>query len=248
MPDASAYATAEQATPTAAPEGTGGRDRGIADWLGLGRGFDARKKGREIGSWDNFGDEGADDADEIGWKGGAAPAEDVDDPEFAAAEAARIRKLVTERADRDLVEKEVWFVATGAEEVGTFGMRAFLAAHKEEASDAVIINIDNVGAGKVHYITSEGMVVRYHCDRRLASAAKRVAREEEMDIRGKDYRGLTTDATPALARGFRAMSVMAFDINGRIPNWHWKTDTVETCSEEVIDSAADFVAKLIRGL
>ena len=39
--------------------------------------------------------------------------------------------------------------------------------------------------------------------------------------------GSSTDATAALVRGFRAMSLMAFDINGRLPNRHWSTDTAD---------------------
>jgi hypothetical protein len=41
---------------------------------------------------------------------------------------------------------------------------------------------------------------------------------------------------------------MAFDINGRLPNWHWRTDTVEAVQPENLDLAATFVAKLIREL
>jgi len=62
------------------------------------------------------------------------------------------------------------------------------------------------------------------------------------------YRGLSTDATPALARRFHAMSVMAFDINGRLPNWHWHTDTVENVQEDTMASATEFVAELIKEL
>lgn len=220
--------------------------RGVRDWLGVKRGFDAREEGRSIGSWDNFG--GDDDDDEFGFKGGRAGYDALDDPDFASEEASRIRRRVTERADRDLTEKEIWFVATGAEEAGTWGMRSLLDYYADDLRDAVIINIDNVGSGNVSWVTEEGMARRYRCDRRLASAAKRVAREEELPVRPRVYRGLSTDATPALARGYKAMSVMAFDINGRLPNWHWKTDTTENVSEENLRVTAEFVAGLIRAL
>lgn len=231
-----------------AEEGGGEKKRGVRDWLGLGGDFDVRKEGRKIGSWDQFPEgEGGDDDDDFGWKGGAA-GEDYDDPGFASAEAHRIRTKVTSSVDRDLAEKEVWFVATGAEEVGTWGMKAFLDEHRDELRDAFIINIDNVGAGTIAYVTSEGMARRYHCDRRLMAAAKRFVRENELPYRGRDYHGLSTDATPALARGFRAMSIMAFDINGRLPNWHWNTDTVENVQIETVEKAADLVTGIIRDL
>ncbi len=218
----------------------------VRDWLGVDEGFDAKKEGRKIGSWDHFGDE--DGGDDSGRKGGAA-GDATEDPDFAADEAARIRRRVlASEKDRELTEKEVWFVATGAEEVGTFGMKALLVEHGEELRGAHIINLDNLGSGNLAWITSEGMARRYTSDRRLQGAARRVATENDWPIKGRDYRGLSTDATAALARRFKAMSVMAFDINGRLPNWHWETDTVSEVSPDNVALAVDFVTALIREL
>lgn len=216
---------------------------GVRDWLGVGNDFDARKKGKDIGSWDNFEDE-----DDAGWKGGSASIDDESDPGYAASAAARIRRKVTMNVDRELVEKEVWFVATGSEEVGTVGMKAFLSAYGHELADAVIINLDNVGSGAVAYITREGMATRFEADRRLVGATRRAVREADLPVKGREYRGLSTDATPALARGFRAMSVMAFDINGRLPNWHWTTDTADAVSEANLQTSVDLVAAIIKEL
>ena len=240
---------APEATPAAAPEG-GSEKRGVRDWLGVGHDFDARKEGHAIGSWDHFTKPEPEEDDDggIGWKGGAAAVDDISDPGFSASEAARIRRKVTTGTDRDLSEKEVWFVATGAEEVGTVGMKAFLKEHGPDLRDAFIINIDNVGTGAVTYVDSEGMAKRYRSDRRLVSAARRAVTENGLTIRSRDYKGLSTDATPALARGFRAMSVMAFDINGRLPNWHWATDTIENVDEKNLEIAAEFVCALIKEL
>jgi hypothetical protein len=244
----------EEPRPSETVERGKGRRRGrgaeeahtIRDWLGVGRGFDVRKAGKEIGGWEGLADH--DEDDEFGFKAGDAGGPLSLDDRFIAEEAARIRRRVTERVDRALAEKEIWFVATGAEESGTYGMRALIDAYGEDLKDALIINIDNVGAGTVAYVTEEGMARRYHCDRRLAAQAKRTAREREMPVRGVPYRGLSTDATPALARRLHAMSVMAFDINGRLPNWHWTTDTVENVQEHTLEQAVEFVTALVRDL
>ena len=219
---------------------------GVREWLGVGNDFDASKQGKTIGSWENFTDD--DDDDGVGWKGGTAVADDVDDPEFATSVAARIRRRVTMNVDRELTEKEIWFVATGAEEVGTFGMQAFLKEHGPDLRDAAIINLDNIGSGSVVYVTREGMARHYTSDRRVVSAARRAIREADLPIKGHEYRGLSTDATPALARGYHAMSVMAFDVNGRLPNWHWATDTTANVSESNLETAVDFVIALIKEL
>jgi len=216
---------------------------GVRDWLGVGNDFDARKKGKDIGSWDNFEDD-----DDAGWKGGAASIEDEDDPGYTASIAARIRRKVTMNVDRELSEKEVWFVATGAEETSQAGMKALLAEYGHELRDAVIINIDNVGTGAVSYVTREGSSRRYDADRRLVGAARRAVREADLPVKGREYHGTPTDATAALARGYRAMSVMAFDINGRLPNWHWATDTADAVSEANIQTAVDLVSAIIKEL
>jgi len=217
---------------------------GVREWLGLGD-FDARDKGKTIGSWENFSN---DEEDETGWKGGSVGVESIDDPDFAASVAARIRRRVTMNVDRELTEKEIWFVATGAEEVGTFGMKAFLKEFGPDLRDAAIINLDNIGSGSLTYVTREGMARHYDSDRRLLSAARRAVREADLPIRGHEYRGLSTDATPALARGYHAMSVMAFDVNGRLPNWHWATDTADNVSEANLETAVEFVTALIKEL
>lgn len=222
------------------------RDEDVGGWLGLGGAFDPRDEGRKIGSWENFA--GQDDDDEFGFKGGRAGDDPLGDPEYAAVEASRIRRRVTGGVDRALAEKEVWFVATGAEEVGTRGMQALIAAYPDELRRALFINLDNLGAGTLHMVTEEGMARRYRSDRRLLSAGKRVASENGLPVRTRAYKGLSTDATPALARGMRAMSLMAFDVNGRLPHWHWETDTIGNVSEDNLENAARFVTELVRAL
>jgi len=232
-------------------KGKRGKDdeRDVKGWLGVGEGFDARKAGKEIGSWDKFGsddDDDDDDAGGLGWKGGWAGDDPIEDDDFATNEAARIRRRVTETIDRDLSEKEVWFVATGAEEVGTVGMQAFLNQFGDEIRDALIINLDNVGAGQLSWVTAEGMARRYRADRRLVSLAKRVSREQEILVKPRVYKGLSTDATPALVRGYKAMTLMAFDSAGMPENWHWKSDTTDNIEPEVIERVTELVTHMIR--
>jgi hypothetical protein len=220
-------------------------DGDVRGWLGVDESFDARKEGGRIGSWDNFEPEDDDD-DDWGLKGGWAGDDPIDDPEFAAVEAARIRRRVTDTIDRDLNEKEVWFVATGAEETGTWGMKAFLNEFAEDLHDAFIINIDGAGAGALYWITSEGMARQRRSDRRLTGLARRVSREHEILVKPRAFRGLSTDASPALTRGFKAMSVMALTSEGYPANWHWTTDSTDEIDPEMVQRTIDFVTAMIR--
>jgi len=217
--------------------------RGLRDWLGIGRGFEVRRAGKEIGSWENL-----DDDDEFGFKAGTAGEAGPGDFADPSAIAARIRRQVTEGVDRALAEKEIWFVATGAKEAGGWGMRALLDAYGDDLQEAMFINIDTVGAGGLTFILREGGASTYRADRRLVAQAKRTARENDLPVKGREHTGIVSDATVALSRGHRAMSVMAFDINGRLPNWHWHTDTIDAVSESTVEQAVQFVTALVRDL
>jgi hypothetical protein len=70
---------------------------------------------------------------------------------------------------------------------------------------------------------------------------------KNMDIHPQSYRTMPTDTTAALARGYKAMSVMAF-VDGALPNWHWITDTYKNVSEENIKKASEFILRIIRGV
>jgi len=218
----------------------------VSGWLGVDPEFDARKAGKDIGHWDNFEDD--DEDEEFGTLRGWAGDDPIGDPDFPANEAARIRQRVTERIDRSVVDKELWFVATGAHESGAWGMRAFLDEYGDDLRDAYIINLDSVGAGNLHWVTREGAASRYASDRRLISLARKVSRDEEILAKGREYRGVSTDATPALARRLKAISIMAFDINGRILNWRWHSDVSENVQPENVESAVKLVTGIIREL
>jgi hypothetical protein len=125
-------------------------------------------------------------------------------------------------------------------------MQAFLREYGDDLRDAFIINIDGCGAGQLFWASSEGMARRYRADRRLVGLARRVSRETETLIKPREYKGLSTDASPALARGYKAMSIMAFSASGLPVNWHWHTDTVDELDPVLIEKTADFVTAMIR--
>lgn len=142
---------------------------------------------------------------------------------------------------------EVWAVATGCEEAGTVGMLRFLEEYGDEIRDDYIINMDNLGIGHVKYITGEGLFFAYQSDRDMILAAAACARENpDLDIRPFVYKSLTTDATPALARGYKVMSIMAFTEDGVLPNWHWPTDRAEFVEPQNLKTAGILVQSIAR--
>lgn len=144
---------------------------------------------------------------------------------------------------------ELWAVMTGAEESGTWGAADFLRRHGRGLRDALFLNFDNVGAGQVHYIDAEGALRPYRASPRLLAAAEAARRlRPALKVSRAAYRLLPTDATRALAWGYQAMSFLATDERGLLPNWHWLTDTPEGVDPECLRHCHDFAWELVLEL
>ena len=173
----------------------------------------------------------------------------IEDPGFATDEVARIRRQVTTGVDRELSEKEIWFVATGAGEIGAWGARHFIREYGDELTDALFVGLYSVGDGTLAYVSDEGGALgKKHADRRMFAAARRVARDLELPMKSKTSSWGLTDIGRVLRGGLRGMSIMAFDINGRLGNWRSLSDTSDAVSEANVAAAADFVTAFIREL
>lgn len=154
---------------------------------------------------------------------------------------------VAEEITKNLFEHtEIYFLATGAEEVGMIGMLRFLQRHKDKFKDAYFINLDNLGSGSLKYVIKEGMVKSYFADRELRYIAENVILENNFKIQPFIYRTMSTDAYALLVRGFKAMSIIGPDNQGLLPNWHWITDVIENIKIENIRDCQKFVIKMIK--
>lgn len=227
--------------------GRGGRRRDTEDealsWLGLDDDFNARRAGKDIGTWDNFNE---DDDDGFSWKGGSADGDIIGDPDFALSTAAHIRAMVAEKFDADLDEKELWFVATGAQCQNSSGMKAFLEEYGPELRDALFINIDAVGSGGLFWRVEEGRNVLHKASSRLVSIARRVSRNEEIRAKAARRAGIDTDATQALREGFRAVTITRLDSDMAPTHRCSVKDVKEALDLSAIDETARFVAAMVR--
>lgn len=148
-----------------------------------------------------------------------------------------------------LQNSSLWCVITGAEEAGTFGMIRFLARYGHGLKDAVFINLDNIGAGTVHFMSGEGMFPTFKSSPELLEACHQVQRDNpSLGVKQGVYNLMSTDALPALVRGYRAISFLAVDDHGLLPNWHWLSDTYENVEETTLGQAQAFVAELLEAL
>ncbi len=147
-----------------------------------------------------------------------------------------------------LDDTELYLVATGAEEVGMVGMISFVKHHQKLLNDSLIINIDNCGAGHVSYIVEEGMMKKYAADHGMVAIADQLRNNGFDNVKPEVFTTMSTDALVPLSRGYKAMSIMAFDDEGILPNWHWKTDVFENVQPAAVDLAYKFVSALIMAI
>ena len=147
-----------------------------------------------------------------------------------------------------LLTTSVWFVATGAEESGLWGALHLIRESQFDRAKTMVINLDNLGRGRLSLTTAEGMIFPLRSGASLIEAARETAGEKGIDLALRRYHLLTNDSTAFMARRIPAATVMAFDERGLLPNWHWPTDTVERVDEGNLVGARDLVLGMIRRL
>lgn len=225
-------ATPVSATPVKKRRGLFGRKKkeetSMSDWLGVDEDFDAKRSGRDIGSWDNF--EGDD-----GWKGGAAGEGSEDE----------LRQAVTSLGDDELLGHDIWFVATGAAENDNAGMKAFLDEHRDKLRGVFIINLKCVGAGQLSMITTEGENHTLKADRRITGLFSRVASDFHRPLASVEMPYVDTDAHAAMERSLRAMTLAGVE-GSSFACAYTEQDHPINLNADNVNYAADLVTEVIR--
>ena len=225
-------ATPAPAAPAKKRRGLFGRKKkeetSMSDWLGVDEDFDAKRSGRDIGSWDNF--EGDD-----GWKGGAAGEGSEDE----------LRQAVTSLGDDELLGHDIWFVATGAAENDNAGMKAFLDEHRDKLRGVFIINLKCVGAGQLSMITTEGEHRTLKADRRITGLFSRVASDFHRPLASVEMPYVDTDAHAAMERSLRAMTLAGVE-GSSFACAYTEQDHPINLNADNVNYAADLVTEVIR--
>ena len=166
-----------------------------------------------------------------------------DNASGVAVAATVAAELVSERAQGT----RVVFLATGAEESGTVGMRSFLGSR--DTAGWLFLNLDGVGApATLRYLPLEGVGRTWPADGGLMKIAEELTRRRpELGLaRQERLVGLTYDATQVLARGGRALTLSAQD--DTIPNYHTPGDTPENIDLDVLSRATEIVREVVAAV
>ncbi len=177
--------------------------------------------------------------------------EDVPGASDNASGVAVVSELGLELAASPPEHTRVILLMTGCEEAGLLGAQAFLRSR--ETTGWMFLNVDNVGGpATLRYTLREGMATKWDCDPSLVGIAAAISRDRpDLGLAPSEGPiGLTYDATPVLARGGRAITLVAGD-DGVIPNYHWPSDTPENLDPDSIgrtlEVAREMVVAIERG-
>ncbi len=158
--------------------------------------------------------------------------------------------LAKQIARQPLQNTELWVVATGDREPEAGGMRAFLTQFRRhlDPDTTYVINIDEVGLGKLNIVTAEGRWARLPYRPTLPGLAERVAAGPEFDGIGEAEVVGTTDAGVATEAGLRAVTLTSM-IDGERPMLlHTHDDVAAAVDPESLGEALRFAVALVRAV
>jgi hypothetical protein len=164
-----------------------------------------------------------------------------------ASGVAALIALANTLKNEHLDNVETWLLYTTGEEAGQVGMHGFLRDNSFLPEETYFINLDQVGAGTIHYTQSEGLLrSRPSSDQLLKYAGEIASRHPEWELEPANYRLMPTDQYAALIEGYEAISIIGLDQNGLPPHWHQTSDTLDAVDVDTVQIATDLADELIR--
>lgn len=167
------------------------------------------------------------------------------------ASGVGVMLALAERLQQPLPNTEVWWVATGCEEVGAYGSADFFRRHTEELHGGAVVVVDNIagkGAGPV-YLRGEGILLPRNYPPEILALADQVARDNpDLGGRSVSQRGAGTDGWYALKAGVKCLSFVGYGADGWVPNWHNPADVFANVDADAVDRAERFVWEVLKKL
>lgn len=156
--------------------------------------------------------------------------------------------LARRLAQQPLAHTEVWLALAGCEEVGARGMAAFLDEHGAELGDGTFyLILDQIGAGRLGYLTADGMVRKHPTHPEALSLARR-ARAALPEVQVAERVGIAyTDALVATKRGDVALTLVALPRRGEgaETHWHQMSDTADRVDPGSLADACAFAWQVL---
>lgn len=175
----------------------------------------------------------------------AAIAETEEEPELEPIDRT-LRDAILNMDNEELKAHDVWFVATGASELGHTGVNEFIAAHRKDLRGAFIINLESVGAGDLTALTYEGYGRSRRADRRLVKLISSIASDIHLDIDQLKRTWADTEATPCMRKSMRAVTLMGMG-NNELPAYSaTPLDSPEVIDEDKVVDVVAIINEVIK--
>jgi hypothetical protein len=141
---------------------------------------------------------------------------------------------------------ELFALATSGGHAGASGLRAALDAHPEWCTDRTLfVHFDCLGGGRLHYLRSEGPLVREPYSPRLGELARRVAEGGAFaEVTSADFIGETEGRVTA-GRQLHALTLIGLDESGAPVADHGSGDVADALDMATVVRAADFATAIL---
>lgn len=157
-----------------------------------------------------------------------------------------LRDAILAMNDEELKAHDVWFIATGASELGHAGISEFVAAHRKDLRGAFIINLESVGAGELTALTYEGFGRTRRADRRVIKLLSSIASDMHLELGQLRRTWADTEATPAMRKSLRAVTLMGMGDNELPAYTATAEDSYEVVDEEKVVDVVAIINELIK--
>ncbi len=166
------------------------------------------------------------------------------------ASGVAVALRLADRLGPELRHFDLHVVLTGAQESLADGMRAFVRRHRSELprGRTVILNLDEVGGGSVHYTVREGPLLAPRSHPQVVRACEEIAADSPAPAPRPLANRAASDGFAARSAGYPSLTVTCRDELGLAPFHHRRLDLPETIDAGALADAEDFCSELIRRL
>jgi hypothetical protein len=147
-----------------------------------------------------------------------------------------------------LANTDLWFLFSGCEEVGAYGMREFLKQYGQALEGAHFIDLEMVGQGIPGVVTKEGLFRRVDYDPWLIEEACAAAESAWQEAFHKEAHAYGESVVTQRA-GFPSVTLnTVLAETGKTAVWHRMDDDLNAISADTINHVVSWVLALLRRL
>ncbi len=198
--------------------------------------FDAREVGKKRGDWKSF----AQDDDE--WNGGMAISGGSVDEEHIE----QSRDDIFSFADH-YIDREVWFVALGAEYADHAGSKKFFEMHSNELKGAIFIVLDGLGAGVTALVEKDGVLRPKPLSPRMKRIARASAKSAGIELETTSMTWTDSTASVVGAEGFSCIHIAGVE-SGKPALLSSKEDVSDNVEDEILLENSNYVMEIVRSI